>query len=89
MIWKRRVLKLHKLERKNEQNEHKLRDFWDNNKNTNICLVGSQKEKEGKKGRKLSGKELIAGNFTKLQKETDTWVQEAQKVLNKMNPRGP
>ena len=44
---------------------------------------------ERENGIKNVFKEIMAENFTNLKKETDTQVQEAQRVPNKMNPNRP
>ena len=55
MIWKTKSIEITQAGKKKiRKNEHSLRDFWDNNKNTNICIVGVPEGKEREKGRKLS-----------------------------------
>ena len=63
-----------------------LRNLWDNIRHTNICNIGSQKEKKerGRFGNVCD--EIMAENFPNLKKETET---ETQRVLNKMNPHRP
>ena len=34
-------------EKRMKRNEDSLRDFWDNVKHTNTCIIGVQKEKRG------------------------------------------
>ena len=85
-----RVVKLPKLKRKKKRirkNEDSLRDFWDSNKHTNICIAGVPEGEEREKGAENLVEELTAENFPDLEKETDIQVQEAQRVLNKMNPK--
>jgi len=52
-----------------------------------FSLQGPQKEKKGKRGQKTYFEQIMAENFHNLGKETDVQVQEAQRVLNKMNPK--
>ena len=40
------------IEKRMKINEDSLRDLWDNIKHTNICIIGSQKERERKHLRK-------------------------------------
>ena len=37
------------MEKRMKKNEDRLRDLWDNIKHTDICTIGSQKEKREKK----------------------------------------
>ena len=47
MIWKTKSIEITQAGKKKiRKNEHSLRDFWDNNKNTNICIVVSQQEEK-------------------------------------------
>ena len=52
-------------------------------------LQGSQKGEEREKKVKNVLDEITAENFPNLKKETDIQVQEAQGILNKMNPNRP
>ena len=49
-------------ERKQNKNEDSLRDHWEDIKQTNICIVGSQKE-EREKGTENLFEEIMAENF--------------------------
>ena len=49
---------------------------------------GSQKEKRERKGDNVFN-EITVENFSNLKEETGLHVQEAQKDLNKMNPKRP
>ena len=53
-----------------------LRNLCDNIKNTNICIIRSQKEKK-EKGVENLFEEIIGENFPDLGKETYIQVQEA------------
>ena len=52
-------------------------------------IMGSPEGKERDKGGENSCEEIIAEKFPNLGRETDLQVQEAQRVLNKMNPKRP
>ena len=67
-------------------NEESLREFWDNVKHTNICIIGVPEE-EREKGLEKNFEEVIAENFPNIGKEPLTQIQEAQRVLYKINPR--
>ena len=70
-----------------KRNEYSLRDLWDNIKHTNIRIIGvPEKEEKGEGPEKIS-EEIIAVNFPKMEKETVTQVQEAQRVPYRINPR--
>ena len=40
------------IEKRMKRNENSLKDLWDNIKHKNICIIGSQKERERKHLRK-------------------------------------
>ena len=67
------------------RNEDSLRDFWDNIKHTNICIIGVPEETE--KGPEKIFEQIIAENFPNMGKEIVNQVQEAQKVPGKISPR--
>ena len=73
-------------EKRMKRSEDSLRDFWDNIKCTNICILGSQKEKRENGPEKIL-EEIIAENFPNMGKETVTQVQEVQRVPYRINPR--
>ena len=68
-----------------KRTEDSLRDLWDNIKHTNIRIIGVPKEKE--KGYEKIFEEIIVENFPNMEKEIVNHVQEAQRVLYRMNPR--
>ena len=86
-----RVVEINEAERKKEKrikrNEDNLRDLWDNVKHPNIRIVGVLEEEDKKKGHEKIFQEIIVENFPKMEKETVTQVQEAQRVPNRINPR--
>ena len=46
--------------------EDSLRDLWDNNKHTNIRIIGVTEEEEKKKGIEKIYKEIIVENFPNM-----------------------
>ena len=87
MIWNNAN---HQSEEQKEKNLHEnsLRDFGDNIKQSNICIIGVPEE-ETKLVIENVFDEIMAENFSNLKKETDIQVQEAQRVLNQMNLNRP
>ena len=63
-----------------------LRDLWDNIKCTITRIIGVPEE-EKKKGYEKIFEEIIVENFPKMEKKIVNHVQEAQRVLYRMNPR--
>ena len=72
-----------------KKNKNSLRDFWDNIKHTNTCIIGVLEREERDKGAETPFEEIIAENFPNLKKETDIQVQEAQRAPNKINTKRP
>ena len=70
-----------------KRNEDSLRDFWDNIKCNNICIIGVSEREERKKGPQKIFEEIIVENFPNMGKEIATQVQEAQRVPGRINPR--
>ena len=60
-----------------KRNEDSLRDFWNEVKCTNICIIGVPEE-EREKGPEKIFEEIIAKNLPNLGKETVIQAQEAQ-----------
>ena len=56
-----------------KKNEDSLRDLCDNIESTNICIIGVPGGEEREKG-----PEIIAENFSDMEKETVTQVQEVK-----------
>ena len=73
------------IEKRMKRNEHSLWDFWDNIKHTNIRIIGVPEGVE--KGPEKIFEEIIAKNFPNMGKEIVNQVQEAQRVLGRINPR--
>ena len=68
-------------------NEDSLRDLSDNIKCTNIQITGVPEEEEKKKGYEKIFEEIIVENFPNMEKEIVNQVQEAQRVLFRINSR--
>ena len=66
--------------------EDSLRDLWVNIKCTNIQITGVTEE-EKKKGYEKIFEEIIVENFPNMEKEIVNQVQEAQRVLYRINPK--
>ena len=74
-------------EKRMKRNEHSLRDLWDNNKHTNIRIIGAPEGEEREKGPKKIFEEIIVENFPNVGKEIAIEVQEVQRVPGRINPR--
>ena len=53
------------------------------------CIMGIPEGEESEQGIENLFEEIMIKNFNDLVKENDTQVQEAQRVKNKLNQRGP
>ena len=69
-----------------KRTEDNLRDLRDNIKCTNIWIIGVPEEEE-KKGYEKILEEIIVENFPNKEKEIANQVQEAQRILYRINPR--
>ena len=67
--------------------EDGLRDLWDNIKCTSIQIIGIPEEEENKKGCEEIFEKIIVENFPNMEKEIVNQVQEAQRVLYRINLR--
>ena len=65
-------------EKRVKRNEDSLGDLWDNNKHTNIRIIGVPEGEEREKGPKKIFEEIIVKNFPNMGKEIATQVQAAQ-----------
>ena len=70
-----------------KRNEDSLRDLWYNIKCNNIRIIGFPEGQEREKGSEKIFEEIILKNFPNMGKEIATQVQEAQRVLYRINPR--
>ena len=68
-----------------KRNEDSLRDLWNNIKHTNVHIIGVS-EGEEKESEKIL-EEIIAENFSNMEKEIVNQVQETQRVPGRINPR--
>ena len=68
-----------------KRTEHSLRDLWDNIKHTNIQTLGVSEEEKKKKEYEKIFEEIIVENFTNMEKEIVSQVQEAQRVPFRIN----
>ena len=86
-----KMVEINETEREKEnrikRSEDNLRDLWDNVKHPNIRIIGVPEEEDKKKGHEKILEETIAKNFPKMGKEIATWIQETQRVPNRINPR--
>ena len=76
-----------KKEKQILKNEDSLRDFWDNIKHTNICIIRVPEGEDREKGTENILEDIIAEDFPNLGEETDIQVQEEQRVPNRINPK--
>ena len=67
-----------KREKRVKTNEGSLRELWDNNKCTNIHVIGGPEGEEREKGTEKIFQEIIAKNYRNMGKERLTQIQEAQ-----------
>ena len=75
------------IEKRMKRNEDSLRDIWDNIKCINICMIWVPRRREREKGPEKIFEEIIAENFPNMGKKITNQVQEAQRVLGRINPR--
>ena len=85
-----RMVEINETERKKEKrikrNEDNLRDLWDNIKRSSVRIIGVPEEDKKKDHEKIL-EEIRVENFTKMEMEIITQVQETQRVPNRINPR--
>ena len=70
----------HKREKRLKRNQESLREFWDNVKRTNICIIGVPEE-ERQKGTEKIFQEIIAENFPNMGKETHSDSGRAENLI--------
>ena len=61
-----------------KRTEDSLRDLWDNNKHTNILIIGVPEEEQKKKGYEKIFEEIIVETFPNMEKEIVNQVRELQ-----------
>ena len=76
-----------KEEKRMKRIEDNPRDLWDNTNQTNVRIIGVPEREEKKEGSEKLFEEIIVKNYPNMGKEIVTQVQEAQRVLYKINPR--
>ena len=69
-----------------KRTEDSLRDPWDNIKCT-IRIIGAPEKEEKKKDYEKIFEKIIVENFTKMEKEIVSQVQEVQRVPYRIKPR--
>ena len=70
------------IEKRMKRNKDSLQDLWDN-----ICNIGVPEGEEREKCPKKIFEEIIPENFLNMGKEIVNQVQEAHRVLCRINPR--
>ena len=68
-----------------KKSENCLRSLWDNIKPTKIHIIGVPEGEAREKGAENLREDIMAENFPNLGKKTETQIQEAKGVPNKMN----
>ena len=93
MIWnirkKKQPIRTIKKKKRIQNNEDSINSLWDKFKRSNIHIreVPEGEEEEQQIGNLFE--KLMKGNFPDLVKELDIQVQEAQRVLYKMDSKRP
>ena len=78
----------HNEETRNEKNEERFRNLWDNFKCFNIQIIGVPEEEEEEQEIETLFEQIMKENFSNLAKEIDFQeVQEAQRIPKKLDPR--
>ena len=75
------------IEKKNEKNEDRLRDLWDNIKCTNMGVLRVPEEGKREKVSEKIFEEIIAENFLNMGREIVNQVLEAQRVPGRISRR--
>ena len=77
------------VQKRTQKHEDSISSLWDNFKRSNIHIT---RMPEGEEKQQETGnlfEKIMKENFLNLVKEIDMQVQEAQRVLNKMDAKGP
>ena len=83
-----RLVGINEMERKNKRikrNEDNPRDFWNNDKHSNIQIIVVPEEEDKKKGHEKILEKIVVENFPKMGKEICTQVQETHREPNRIN----
>ena len=72
--------------KRSKKNKASISSLWDSFKCTNICILGVLEE-EREQGIENPHEKIMTENFPNLVQEIDIQVQEAQRDLNKRNPK--
>ena len=72
-----------------QKNEERLRNLWDNFKCTNIQIIGVPEGEEEEQEIENLFEKIMKENVPNLVKEIGIQVQEAHRVLNKLDPKRP
>ena len=73
-------------EKRMKRNEDSLRNFWDNIKHTNICII-EVPEGEGREGPEKIFEAIMVKNFPGWGIKPLTQIQEVQRVSRRNSPR--
>ena len=75
-------------EKNSKKNEKRLRNLWDNFKDSNIQIIGVPEEEEEEQEIENLFQQIMKENFPNLAKEIDIQeVQEAHRVPKNLDPR--
>ena len=76
-------------EKRMKRIENILRDLWDNNKHTNIWIIGVPEEEKKKKKKRTEKifEEIRVENFPNMGKEKVNQIKDVQRVPYRINPR--
>ena len=72
-----------------EEKGDSVSSLWDNFKHSNIHILGVLEGEEKEQEIRNLFEKIMKENFPNLVKEIDMQVQEAERVLNKMNTKRP
>ena len=93
MMWnirkKKNNLSKQQEEKRIQKNKYSISSLCDNFKGPRFVSQGCQKEKRKSKKLEIYLKKIMKEKFSKLVKEIDMQVQEAQRVPNKMDAKRP
>ena len=76
-------------EKRIQKYENRIRSLWDISKHAKIWIIGVPEGEEKEQEIENVLEKIMKENFPNLVKEIDMQVQEAQKVLNRMDGKRP